>query len=104
MPGHIIQAQCSCGYEKELMPGASRFGDKGYAMAYTANGKDIVTFDQTIIAAEGLNVIQDPFLENDWFEDEETDEPLERPAVPKTIMCPRCRTISLVLTLAGMWD
>jgi hypothetical protein len=104
MPGHIIRAQCSCGYEKELMPGASGFSDKGYSMAYTASGKGIGTFDQNFIEAEALEIIDDPFLENDWFKDEETGKPQESTAAPTIILCPHCKSTSLVLTWVGMWD
>lgn len=104
MPGHIIHAACPCGYQKQLMPGASTFGDKEYRMAYSASGKSVGTFDVKTVENEELEIIADPFLSVDWIEDNASDTPDKPPAPPILIRCPRCQQTSLVLEWAGMWD
>lgn len=104
MPGHIIQAACRCGYQKQLMPGASDFGNKEYRMAYSVSGKSVGTFDAKNVEIEDLEIIADPFIEVEWIEDEASEIPQKPPAPPTIIRCPRCKQITLVLEWAGVWD
>jgi hypothetical protein len=83
------------------MPGSNYFGTKNGVMAYSENRKSIGTFDKKTVENNNLEIIQDPFLEVEWFEDEESEEP----ASPSTIIqCPRCNKTSLELEWVGLWD
>ena len=45
MPGHILRAECRCGFERELAPGFSTVSFVGYKVAYNADGSDLLTED-----------------------------------------------------------
>lgn len=101
MPGHIIHAECVCGFECELHPGATY--DTGRVIAYTADGTDLGTVDQDTAARERLVVLPDPYLldldgddlERFFSVKDETHGPFR---------CPRCGNDSLLISFAGHWD
>jgi hypothetical protein len=105
MPGHIIQAACTCGFTKELSPGAGMAG--GYGMAYTESEADLDTFEDTEIAKRKLDKLADPFLQkmDAEFSLEKLDALLKRQMEPQgPYHCPRCQGKSLLLHFLGHWD
>jgi hypothetical protein len=88
MPGHIIQAKCSCGFSRELRPGVSELANTGYEIAYNADESDLSTMDHGTIKSAHLRTIPDPYFESS--------------AGPH--LCPRCKNLSLMLHFGGFWD
>lgn len=104
MPGHIIKAKCSCGYEKELMPGAGGFGGKSYAIAYSEDMNRIGTYEGSIAKRESLVTIKDPFLDDSkLFEFDDESDNSKRGDTNK-ILCPRCKNKELRMLFLGFWD
>ena len=97
MPGHILSAKCTCGFERELSPGASV--DDLYLIAYTAD--DLVTIESENAKTAGLTVTEDP-----WLKAQEADSF----ALPRfdsswgPYRCPRCAENWLWLWPIGHWD
>jgi hypothetical protein len=105
MPGHILSANCSCGFSRELEPGANETkGFRTYVMAYSADTSDIETVDLEAAKHAGLKIIEDPLLA-DFDSDaplEELIKPFDHPYGP--YLCPQCRENSLYLRGGGFWD
>jgi hypothetical protein len=105
MPGHIFDANCSCGFSRELEPGADeteRF--KLRVMAYSADTSDIETLDLDAAERAGLKIIEDPCL-TDFDPDaslEESMKPFDQAYGP--YLCPQCRGNSLFMRRSGFWD
>ncbi len=83
------------------MPGCDYLGTKNAVMAYTEDRKNIDTFDKKTVENGDLEIIQDPFLDMEWFEDDESEK---QPSPTTIIQCPRCNNTSLVLEWVGLWD
>jgi hypothetical protein len=107
MPGHIFNANCACGFSRELEPGADEFeGFKSRVMAYSADTSDIETVDEEAAERAALKIIEDPCLSDadaslEKFL-EESMKPFDHPYGP--YLCPRCRENSLYLRGGGFWD
>jgi hypothetical protein len=103
LPGHILRAQCDCGFECELYPGANKDG-VGRVIAYTNDGTDLRTFDQDAAARKQLIVLRDPFLldpdEHDYFERLLS----VKAQFHAPFRCPSCGKDSLLIRFAGHWD
>jgi hypothetical protein len=99
MPGHILQAKCACGFERELQPGASITAL--YVIAYTADGHDIVTIDSREAERNVLTVIDDPWL-NAQEKDQFTSPRFNSSWGP--YRCPACEGSSLQIWPRGFWD
>ncbi len=102
MPGHILDAKCACGFERKLRPGVSTVQDfQGYVMAYSANGRDLLTVKTQNAESESLVTVKDPYLEAElnrpWLEN-----PSHGPWGP--YRCPSCGKQSLQLWHTGYWD
>jgi hypothetical protein len=109
MPGHLIQAACTCGFTKELSPGfnPNEGVAGGYGMAYTESEADLDTFKGSEIARRQLNELADPFLQGivAEFSLEKLDALLKRQSEPQgPHHCPRCQRKSLLLHFRGHWD
>ena len=102
MPGHILHARCACGFQQELTPGFDDMRCVGYAIAYNADGSDLVTKDDASIRSSRLRTIRDPFL-SDYGPaklDEETDK---KNVAQGPVLCPRCKAVNLMLHFRGYW-
>jgi C4-type Zn-finger protein len=94
MPGHLIEAECECGWKREeLRPGATWSEAEGYVLRVMAyeNG-DLHTVDAKHAEAEKLEVLEDPFLN--------TKESME----DRAYRCPSCGRKNLKLLEVGLWD
>ncbi len=85
MVGNIIDAKCECGYQIELFPGSFQ------SMAYSKQGYEIDTFPENEIKKLKLKKIPDPYA-------------VSILDLPRIILCPRCKKITLKLTHTGHWD
>lgn len=95
MTGHIISAECDCGYKTTLMPGSAG------GMAYTEAEDDLC------IRNEKHREIPDPFLyvpdqAHDWNEWESVQARRDKPYGPYP--CPKCKRATLMLQFSGNWD
>jgi hypothetical protein len=56
MPGHILHAQCPCGFERKLSPGSAlgAGGFVGYTIAYNADESDLLTMKPSYINTSPL--------------------------------------------------
>ena len=112
MPGHIIQAACTCGFTKELSPGfnPNEGVAGGYGMAYTESEADLDTLKSSEIAKRKLIELADPFLQKikigaQFSSSEKIDALLKRQSEPQgPHHCPRCQRKSLLLHFRGHWD
>src|SRR6516165_6173057 len=103
MPGHTINAECACGFRKELNPGFNEylpFADAETSMAYSETGADLDTFTRPQIEIRKLTVLSDPFLEemDAEFSFEKYEEAEKRKSQPQgPYHCPQCQLKSLYL-------
>ena len=102
VPGHILIAQCECGFERELWPGATF--ETLRVIAYTADGRDLITIESEEAKRRFLTVIENPRLK-EIMEAEEKGQfgiPARGPWGPYG--CPSCGQQSLQLEHRGNWD
>ena len=92
VPGHILVARCDCGFERELAPGATEV--RSQVIAYTADGRDLITIECEQANNEALTVIENPRLEE--------ESPSFGPWGP--YRCPSCGQQSLRMEFGGWWD
>lgn len=112
MPGHLLRANCPCGFDRELSPGATF--DGLYVMAYTEDGKDLKTFNDESAKQRGLAVLADPCLMNEKEEERllELDDADEFSDRMQALMeqehgpyrCPTCGEATLFISYIGSWD
>ena len=62
MPGHMLYAQCRCGFEQKLSCGSAitAGGFVGYTVAYSADGSDLQCADDDTINSQQLRTIPNP--------------------------------------------
>jgi len=99
MPGHILHAKCTCGFERELWPGASI--TELYVIAYSTDARDLMTIESQKAKADHLMVIEDP-----WLKAQRID-PYAIPSFDSAwgpYRCPSCAKDSLQLWPSGNWD
>ena len=99
MPGHILNAKCACGFDRELHPGASV--TDLYVIAYTADARDLVTIAKREAESADLNLIDDP-----WLKEKERN-PYFIPDFKSAWgpnRCPECKKSSLQIWPRGSWD
>jgi hypothetical protein len=92
VPGHILVARCDCGFERELSPGATI--EQVQVIAYTADGRDLITIESEQAKNESLTVIEDPCLKE--------ESPSFGPWGP--YRCPSCGQQTLRMEFSGNWD
>ena len=97
MPGHILSAKCPCGFEREVAPGATVNALR--VIAYTADGRDLVTIESEKAKTAGLTVIEDP-----WLKAQETSLYVSLDSSWGPYRCPQCAKDSLQLCPKGLWD
>jgi len=85
-------AKCACGFERELAPGATI--NTLRVMAYSADGRDLVTIESGEAESAGLRLLEDPWVKG--------DDLIRRGSGP--YRCPRCEAVSLQLEPIGFWD
>jgi hypothetical protein len=100
MPGHLIDAFCDCGFECELSPGSTI--EQLYEIAYTADGRDLITIESEKAKNESLTVIEDPRLEEEWLDGTWRGPPSNGPWGP--YRCPSCGQQILRMEFRGYWD
>ncbi|SRR6266700_400968 len=100
VPGNILIAQCDCGFERELSPGATV--EVLQVIAYTADGRDLITIESEQAKREALTVIKDPRLEEEWLGETWLGPPSYGPWGP--YRCPSCGQLRLRLRFGGWWD
>jgi len=66
VPGHILHAECCCGFRRELAPGCNERRHIGYTIAYNANESDLVTEDDAVIKLAGLRTVREPLSLRLW--------------------------------------
>jgi hypothetical protein len=91
VPGHILVTQCDCGFECGLSPGATV--EQLYVIAYTADGRDLITIESEQAKNESLTVIDDPCLK---------EAGRDGPWGP--YRCPSCGQQTLRMEFSGFWD
>jgi hypothetical protein len=106
VPGHILHAECCCGFHRELRPGSAIGADRivGYTIAYSADGSDLGTEDDAMVNSQQLRTIPDPFIQaGDSLE--KIQEQIEKMRVAQgPYLCPHCKAVGLMLHFAGFWD
>lgn len=109
MPGHILHAECVCGFRRELSPGSSIVGDRcvGYTIAYSSDDSDLLTEGDEVVQSKQLRALPNPFLST--FEPGDSMakleyEEFEKKKAPQGPCGPSCQTNRLVLHFRGWWD
>jgi hypothetical protein len=109
MPGHLVDAACPCGYSKEqLAPGCTDLYFRLHVIAYTKDGKDLETFDETDARDREQKIISNPFLSDSEPEDALDKfmyEEIEKKKIPHgPYQCPKCGRSTLTLRFGGWSD
>lgn len=110
MPGNLIGARCRCGFQRKLSPGSRRGADRfiSHKIAYSADGNDLSTKEDEVVKSMGLRTIEDPFIPNYNRDDSQEIfeyEHFKKRGIPQgPHICPRCKSISLMLHFSGKWD
>lgn len=99
MPGHMLEAECKCGFRRNLQPGCLLIVRKSYEIAYTADYGDITTADTETIAAENMHVVENPFLTYSH-----SGVAGHQREVFGPYLCPNCKAKSLEIGFSGFWD
>lgn len=105
MPGLMINATCNCGYDITLSPGATLIDL--FVMAYSEDGKNLITVKESVAVEKKLKTISDPFVEEKIIigGPEELKNYLEELGQPlRGYDCPKCKTGNLELHEIGSWD
>lgn len=105
MPGHILAAQCECGFFESVWPGAfvRRDGTVGAkTIAYDPEKPGLITVETEEAEQRGLECLPNPFIEF-W------DRPMADPEVQDlgaepAFRCPQCRRRSMHFHFSGFWD
>jgi hypothetical protein len=109
MPGHLVDASCPCGYSREqLAPGCTNLDFRLRVIAYTKDGMDLETFDETVATNNELRILGNPFLSNSAPGDTVEKfmyEEIEKKKIPHgPHQCPKCGRSTLTLRFGGWWD
>jgi hypothetical protein len=111
MPGHLISAKCSCGYQTSLWPGSLWPGSASVrslnVIAYSTDQSDLITVELTKAKKSRLKIIEDPALCDD-FSQRDIRFPLFRGLNFDSgwgpYLCPSCKELKLKMILEGHWD
>lgn len=97
MPGHMLAAECTCGFEGSVLPGVSeRRGMAHMVIAYDPGNGRLVTMPEDEAVKRGLPVFPDPFLN--------PGSGARRPPEAVAFQCPKCGNRELRFRLEGFWD
>lgn len=97
MPGHMLTAECSCGFHGNVMPGVSeRFGMSHMIVAYDPCIGQLVTMIEHDAVKRRLQMFPNPYLKtkNGTLDSGESS----------TFQCPKCSGCNLQFVLNGFWD
>ena len=107
MPGHMLDANCPCGFTGMIKVGAS--GPDGpdsklLVAAYDPEKGQLISIDVEVAEQRNLTVYEDPYL----FDPFKVDSEGNRIDVPKgnkaTFKCPKCGKNTLRFHMFGHWD
>ncbi len=97
MPGHMLAAECTCGFGGSVLPGVSELrGMAHMVIAYDSDADRLVTLPEEEAARRGLAMFEDPFL-----------NPGGGPpglGESAAVLCPKCGSRKLRFRLEGFWD
>jgi hypothetical protein len=97
MPGHMLAAECPCGFGGSVLPGVSEIRWMAHkVIAYDPDTGRLVTLPEKEAARRRLRVFDDPFL-----------NPGGGPFGPEesaAVLCPKCGSRELRFRLEGFWD
>ncbi|MBK7015097.1 MAG: hypothetical protein IPH39_05830 [Sulfuritalea sp.] len=97
MPGHMLTAECPCGFRGDVMPGVSeKLGMSHMVVAYDPGCGQLITMIEQEAVKRGLEIFSNPYLTT-------RDEPL---AVGKASIfrCPKCGETRMRFIRNGFWD
>ena len=97
MPGHMLSAECPCGFHGDVMPGVSaKLGMSHMVAAYDSGNGRLVTVSEQDALKRGLQVFSNPFLNTGDVAPGGGDTPAFR--------CPKCGENSMQFIRNGFWD
>ncbi len=105
MPGHILIAECPCGFSRSVQPGLAlpREGKmESRIIAYDAWERDLITVDEAEAKALGLECLPDPFIE--YWTHSMYDPRVQAAGSEPTFRCPKCDKETMRFGFLGHWD
>ena len=97
MPGHMLSAECPCGFHGDVMPGVSeKLGMSHMVVAYDSGSDRLVTVSEQDAVKRGLQVFPNPYLN--------TRDVAPGSGDPPTCRCPKCGENRMQFTCNGFWD
>ncbi len=106
MPGHLISAECSCGYHTSLWPGSASMLSLN-VIAYSIDQSDLITIELSEAKKYHLKIVEDPALCDDYSK-RDIRLPLFRGLNSNSgwgpYFCPSCKELKLKMQLEGHWD
>ena len=97
MPGHMLTAECPCGFRGDVMPGVfEKLGISHMVVAYDSDSGQLVTVIEQDALKLGLQTFSDPYLNT-------RDE---TPGVGEASIfrCPKCGETRMRFIRNGFWD
>ncbi len=101
MPGHMLLAQCSCGFSSGVNPGAT-FDGILHVIAYNPEAPGLLTVEEREAKEKGLHIIENPYLQ--YWRRSMSDPEVQRLAGDASFICPKCRQPCLRFAFMGFWD
>ncbi len=97
MPGHMLAAECPCGFRGDVMPGVSeKLGMSHMVVAYDPGSEQLVALIEQDAVKRGLPIFPDPCL-IDGHEGLGSGK-------TSTFRCPKCGENRMQFVLSGFWD
>ncbi len=97
MPGHMLAAECTCGFGGSVSPGVSERRKMAHmVIAYDPVTGRLVTLPEKEAAKRGLPLFKDPFI-NPSGGPPDLGESV-------AFQCPKCGNRELRFRLEGFWD
>lgn len=104
MPGHILIAQCPCGFQDWVKPGAdgSILNSKVLVIAYDPKKPGLLTVEEQEAKDRDLRTIENPFLK--YWRHPMSDPEVQRLGQEPSFVCPKCRESKMHFSHVGFWD
>ena len=105
MPGHIIEATCSCGFYQDVMPGSpNAIPFVTLVIAYDPIEPVLVTVTTEEAQAKRLVVIENPYIGEEMrsMGSDEIDQIIHK--INLMFPCQECKKVTMRLNRMGFWN
>ncbi len=103
MPGHMLRAECPCGFMSDVSPGSIWVRDhlESRVIAYDPDKNDLVTLEGGEARKRKLRIYPDPYLRFWMFP---TTDSVLAAGLDELFPCPSCDNETLRFRFGGWWD